>query len=50
MLGFLEPGALKNLTPDAVAAGVGSNDSPIGPSITRSRPVAFLTAAMIAGL
>ena len=50
MLGFLDPGTLKNLTPATVTVGVGSSDRPIGPSITRSRPVAFLTCATISGL
>jgi hypothetical protein len=50
MLAFLEPGALKNFTPVTETVGVGSSDSEIGPSITRSRPVAVFTCETISGL
>ena len=50
MLAFFEPGTLKNFTPAMVAVGTGSTEKEIGPSSTRSRPVAFLTAATISGL
>src|SRR5471030_314314 len=50
MLGFLEPGALKNFTPETVALGQGSTDALTLPSITRSRPVAFFTSDTISGL
>src|SRR5258707_10143590 len=47
MLGFLAPATLKNFTPVTLTCGTGSKDSDTGPSITRSRPVAFFTSAMI---
>ncbi len=50
MLGFLAPATLKNLTPVTLTSGTGNSDSDAGPSITRSRPVAFFTAATICGL
>ena len=50
MLAFLEPATLKNFTPVTVTVGVGSSDSEIGPSITRSRPVAVFTCETISGL
>ena len=50
MLGFFEPAALKNLTLPTVTVGVGSNDRLIGPSSTRSRPVAVFTCETISGL
>ncbi len=50
MLGFLAPGMLKNLTPVTLTSGTGKSDSDAGPSITRSRPVAFFTSATIRGL
>ena len=50
MLGFLEPAALKNLTFRTVTVGVGSSERLIGPSSTRSRPVAVLTCEAISGL
>ena len=50
MLGFFDPGTLKNFTPLKVTVGVGRIDSAIGPSSTRSRPVTFLTMAVISGL
>jgi hypothetical protein len=50
MLAFFEPAALKNLTPVTETVGVGSSESEIGPSITRSRPVAALTCWTISGL
>ena len=50
IVAFLEPGILKNLTLDTCAVGTGSSDSDIGPSITRSRPVACLAMATIRGL
>jgi hypothetical protein len=49
MLGFFEPGALKNLTAATVARGTGRMESDMGPSITRSRPVACLAIATISG-
>ena len=50
MLGFFDPGTLKNFTPLKVTVGVGRIDSAIGPPSTRSRPVTFLTRAVISGL
>ena len=50
MLAFLEPATLKNFTPAMLTVGVGSSDRLILPSITRSRPVAFLTSAAMVGL
>ena len=50
MFGFLEPATLKNFTPLIETSGTGSSDSLIGPSSTRSRPVAFFTSAAIVGL
>src|SRR5688572_21842379 len=50
MLGFFDPGTLKNFTPLKVTVGVGRIDSEIGPAITSSRPVTFLTRAVISGL
>src|SRR5437868_5480740 len=50
MLGFLAPATLKNFTPVTLTCGSGSSESDIGPSITRSRPVAFFTSETIWGL
>src|SRR5471032_1841305 len=50
MLGFLDPGALKNFTPETLALGHGSSDALTLPSITRSRPVAFFASDTIIGL
>src|SRR6478672_2853948 len=50
MFGFFAPGMLKNFTPLTVALGSGSRLNEAGPSITRSRPVAFFTSARICGL
>jgi hypothetical protein len=50
MLAFLEPAALKNFTPVTETVGVGKIESEIGPSIARSRPVAFFTCETINGL
>src|SRR6185503_407609 len=43
MLGFFDPGMLKNFTPDALTVGTGNSDRLTDPSTTRSRPVAFFT-------
>ena len=50
MLAFFEPAALKNFTPVTETVGVGSSESEIGPSITRSRPVAVFTCETMSGL
>src|SRR5258708_3944855 len=50
MLGFLAPATLKNLTPVTLTWGSGSSAKDTGPSITRSRPVAFFTSETISGL
>ena len=50
MLAFFEPAALKNFTPVTETVGVGSSESEMGPSITRSRPVAVFTCETISGL
>src|SRR6185437_4753695 len=50
MSGFFAPGMLKKRTPVTPTLGVGSRDRLTGPSITRSRPVAFFTSAVIWGL
>src|SRR5690349_14026805 len=45
MLGFFDPGTLKNFTPDTLTVGTGRSDRLTDPSTTRSRPVAFFTCA-----
>lgn len=50
MLAFREPAALANFTPATLTLGVGSSDRLIGPSIARSRPVAFFTSLTAMGL
>src|SRR5258708_33374514 len=50
MLGVLAPATVAKFTPVTLTCGTGSKDSDTGPSITRSRPVAFFTSETICGL